>query len=385
MKRNVNSKYLITRIFSIEYFRYYSSPAFFSAYFFPFIAVGKSRAYLNEELDEKIDNVRNNYHGNFYNFATQGFGNVAFDEKMITFDYFFERFSTYENDKNKYFKKVDGVAELETEKTKNGIYEALNIKGLMLKRNMAVAEEVKKELLNDLQSHEVKYVLAKMLYYIVDDKHMLPNIDMDYRDLISKKLGLSNEAPNVYMAFRKETDIAMKSFNKILMQAREIQLLCNDGVSLFGSNIAYRDCESKKEMYVKSLLNNRQINIEIILQSPQNGDIDESCINIKHLHISKACLSGHSISRIKKILRELYGNRLFLKITRQRLPYALMIFKFEDDLLDFIKLDLYSPFIEDNSYRPSMYILKKINPMLFEHFQNVFERTWSDENYSQFA
>ena len=204
MERNDKSRYLITRIFSVKYFRYYSTPAFFSAYFFPFIAVGKARAYFDEELDEKICNIKNNCHGNFYNYATQGFGNVAFDKKQISFSYFYERLTKYETEKNKYFDKIDEVDELESESTKKEIYDAINRDNLMLKRNVAVKEEIKKELISDLQNKGTKYTLARMLYYIVDDKHILPDVDSDYYETIIQKLNLHTGKPNVCMTFRKE-------------------------------------------------------------------------------------------------------------------------------------------------------------------------------------
>lgn len=385
MERNDKSRYLITRIFSVKYFRYYSTPAFFSAYFFPFIAVGKARAYFDEELDEKISNIKNNCHGNFYNYATQGFGNVAFDKKQISFSYFYERLTKYETEKNKYFDKIDEVDELESESTKKEIYDAINRDNLMLKRNVAVKEEIKKELISDLQNKGTKYTLARMLYYIVDDKHILPDVDSDYYETIIQKLNLYTGKPNVCMTFRKETDVDLHNLNRLLVKAREVQLLCRDGISLFGNNMAYKECESKDEILVNALLHNEKINIEIVLQSLEEDNTDEVNVNLKHLRISKMNLADYSINRIKKVVYGLYGSRLFVKMTKQKLPYALMIFKFEDELLDFVKLDLYSPFIADNSERPSMYILRKSNPKMFEHFQEVFDHVWNDERYSQFV
>lgn len=384
MGRNADSRYLITRIFSIKYFHYYSTPAFFSAYFFPFIAVGKARAYFDDEIDEKISNVRNNLHGNFYNYATQGFGNVAFDRNQISFSYFYERLIKYETEKNKYFDKIDGIDELESESTKKEIYDVINRDNLMLKRNIAVKEEIKKELISDLQNKGAKYTLARMLYYIVDDKHILPDVDSNYYENIIRKLNLHSGKPNVYMTFRKEMDVDLRNLNKLLLDAREVQLLCRDGISLFGNNMAYKECESKDEILINALLHNEKINIEIVLQSSDEDSVDEVNVNLKHLRISKLNLADYSINRIKKVMHDLYGSRVFVKKTKQKLPYALMLFKFEDELLDFVKLDLYSPFIADNSERPSMYILRKSNYKMFEHFQEVFDHVWNDERYSQF-
>ena len=385
MKRNAESRYLITRIFAIDYFHYYSTPAFFSAYFFPFIAVGKNRAYLDEELDEKIKNVRNNCHGNFYNYSTQGFGNVAFDKKLISFSYFYKKLTSYEIDKNKYFDKVDGVAELESESTQKEVYAAINNEKLMLKRGVFVKEEIKEELIDDLQKKGTKYTLAKILYYIVDDKHILPDVDNNYYGSVIQELNLHSGKPNVCMEFRREMDVDEQSLNKLLVNAREVQLLCRDGISLFGDSEAYKECESKEEMIINSLLANKKINIEIVMQSPEDENVDGGYVNIKHLRISKMKLAEYSIDRIKEMKQQVEENRIFMKITKQKLPYALMLFKFEDDMLDFVKLDLYSPFVKDNNERPSMYILKKTNPKMFEHFQNVFEQVWNDERYSKFA
>lgn len=374
----------MTKLFSIDYFHYYSTPAFFSAYFFPFIAVGKSRAYLDEEFDEKLSNVQNNLHGNFYNYATQGFGNIAFEKQHITFSYFYNRFVRFESEKNKYFNKLDNVPELETEFTRNKVLETLSENGLMLKRNVRVSEEVRKELIHDLKHHEVKFVLAKILYYIVGENHVLPNVD-NLTSEISQKLNLNVGTLNVNMAFRSEIDIEANKLNEIIIKAREIQLLCYDAASLFGDEKVYKTCVPKDDIISNAILNNPLINFEIIISEHMDDKkFSEFCVALKHLHVSKSDLSQYSITKIKSLMRETKESKLHLKVTNQALPYALIIFKFEDSNLDFLKIDLYSPFISDNCERPSMYILKKTNPSLFEHFQKTFESMWGSERYSRF-
>lgn len=384
MKRNKDSKYLITRLYSIDYFYYYSSPVFFSAFFFPFIAKGEARPYLDNELEEKISNIKNNFHGNFYNYATQGFGNIAFDKNLISFGYFYNRLVAYEIEKNKYFKLIDGVGDLESEQTKEEILEALNKSDLMLRRDIKVPDMVKKELMDDLKIHEVKYVLAKILYYIVDEKHRLPDISDDCYKLFKGNFNMTLKKNNVYLTSRKYADFDKKEFYRILSMAKNVQILCHDGISLFGNKGVYRNCNGIQDEMLDILNKNNDLEVEIILRTTPDDDFTEFCLSYKHMRMSKKKIVNYSIESIKEIIKHLDSKHLYLKTTSQSLPYSLVIFTFENEALDFIKLDMYSPFVGDNVDRPSMYIIKKINYEMFEHFKNVFERMWADDNYSKF-
>ena len=105
--RGVDSEYLITRLFSMDYFHYFSKPLIFAAYFFPFVALGKGiiRAYTPGEFEEKIANIRENKHGNYYNYATQGFGTTPFYEPDVSYAYFYSKLCTYDQEKGNYFEK----------------------------------------------------------------------------------------------------------------------------------------------------------------------------------------------------------------------------------------------------------------------------------------
>jgi hypothetical protein len=126
--------------------------------------------------------------------------------------------------------------------------------------------------------------------------------------------------------------------------------------------------------------------LRVILMSP-NSLINEhvaryrmspNCINI-----SKEKLVDYSIEGIRKLI-EIDKNRTYGKITDLCLPYALCIFKFYDESMDYIKIDLYSPYIDNNEKRPSVVIYRIKNEKLFEHFSSVFRNVWNDEKISAF-
>ena len=148
--RGVDSEYLITRLFSMDYFHYFSKPLIFAAYFFPFVALGKGiiRAYTPGEFEEKIANIRENKHGNYYNYATQGFGTTPFYEPDVSYAYFYSKLCTYDQEKGNYFftEEVDSDS-LEADSTRQDLRYVLKKKRLLLKRGTEVSENVKNTLL----------------------------------------------------------------------------------------------------------------------------------------------------------------------------------------------------------------------------------------------
>lgn len=140
--KGIESIYLITRIFSTDYFHYYSNPALFSTYFFPFMAYGKSGPYLDNELNEKLNNIKNNKHGNYYNYATQGFGNVAFYLPQISFNYFYNQLNRYDVDKSRYFKIQHHIKDIEADKMREDMVVVLSKDKLLLKRDFLILESM---------------------------------------------------------------------------------------------------------------------------------------------------------------------------------------------------------------------------------------------------
>ena len=66
------------------------------------------------------------------------------------------------------------------------------------------------------------------------------------------------------------------------------------------------------------------------------------------------------------------------------LPYALFIMRFDDESLDYVKVDMYSPMIDDNKDRPCFYVFKRTDPLLFQHFIMTFDKMWKNDDYSHF-
>lgn len=391
-KQKKNSCFLITNIFSTDYFYYYSKPALFAAYFFPFVVPGKNtiRPYMESEIEEKIRNIKENKHGNFYNYASQGFGNVAFYEPDISYKYFYKRLCIYDANKFRYFSKKETIDSLESDLLRQDLKNILSKRELLLKRGTPIPDCVKQELLLDLSNQEVKYVLAKLLFYIVDENHQLPNVRREAHESMIEQLNLFLEGKelNIYLGFRKDNESTSEIFHERLIEADYIQILCLNGVSIFGDSFSTMDSAAGLKKFMNLMEKNPNLNVEVILLQPEskaNLEKSEYQVNHEHLTMLKSELSRHSIENIKKIMEGEGKGRLFLKTTDKSIPYALFIVSFKDSRLDYVKVDLYSPFIENNGERPSMYIFRNSTPELFKHFSKVFEDMWKDERYSTFV
>ncbi|SCY77226.1 hypothetical protein [Ruminococcus sp. YE282] len=388
--KGMKSQYIITNLFATDYFHYYSTPVLFASYFLPFIAYGKTRAYYDNELKEKIINIRDNKHGNFYNYATQGFGNVAFYEPHISFDYFYDKLCSYDNEKLKYFVIQDMVEpSLESDSMKNDLLFILKKDNLLLKRGKPVLKDIKEELIKDLKCHENKYVLAKILYYIVHHQHQLPNPISEIKKIITNEMGFDfNLSPNICMGFRRDMDENIITLCNRIQRAIEIQMLFIDGISLFGDEAISRDISNVFFKKIEELLiSKKDLRIEIIISEAGSKANKEACqyqINLNHLKRAKSKLSLYTIDKITKLKESFPSASLELKLTTLALPYALFIVGFNDDRYDYIKLDMYSPFLKENNERPSLFVFKSLNPELFKHFKDVFENMWKNDDYSHF-
>ena len=208
--KGVESEYLLTRLFSMDYFHYFSKPLLFAAYFFPFVAWGKgvTRGYTPGELHEKLQNIKDNRHGNYYNYATQGFGTTPFYEPDISFSYFYSRLCAYDQEKSEYFSIEGDVCDsLEADLTREDLRLVLDKEHVLLKRGSEVPQNIKDTLLADLKTAEVKTVLAKLLFYIVSPKHVLPDINSESNKTLSIQLNTQfHIVPNVCIDFRRSLD-----------------------------------------------------------------------------------------------------------------------------------------------------------------------------------
>lgn len=126
--------------------------------------------------------------------------------------------------------------------------------------------------------------------------------------------------------------------------------------------------------------------VEFVLGEPDSAASNEAAVYKdapRHVYIAKNQLSQNSIAGIRK-LSEYSNTPVYAKTTRLHLPYSINIFRFFDSRLDYLKVDLYSPYISSNGRRPSIIIFRMAEPDLFEHFEMVFNRIWNDEENSAF-
>ena len=384
------SNYLITRLLSMDYFHYYSKPLLFATYFFPFLAYGKNRGYLISEMDEKMKNIKENKHGNFYNYATQGFGNTPFCEQEVSFDYFYDRLCSYDKEKSRWFELKDIVnQDIEASSVKNDLRCVVNTEILLLKRNHYISKSIKTELLHDIDNYEVKFVLAKILYMVVSKEHKLPDVNYERNCSVRQKLNLNfSLIPNIYVGFRKNLDEKIDVLSQRIKLAKSLQMCFFDGVSIFGdSDVSENTNGDFYKLLQQVLTESKGFLVEIIVSNPMSKiwqDLTKFQINIPHLRCSKKELPLHTLQRVNLIKKKLSFNNLWIKVTDMPLSYSLFIVKFEDESWDYMKVDIYSPFVSENTERPSFYVFRNSDPMLFNHFDVTFEKMWKNDEYSFF-
>lgn len=390
--KGIHSEYLLTKLFSMDYFHYYSKPLLFAAYFFPFIALDTevTRAYTPSEFNKKIENIKNNRHGNYYNFATQGFGNTPFFEPDISYSYFYSRLCSYDIEKDIYFNVKAGSCDtMECDLVKKDLRYVLKEGTLMLKRGKKVPEKVKETLLYELETSEVKDVLAKLLYYIISPNHSLPDVSSEKNQALITKLNMQFRiTPNICIDFRKKFDENINVISNRIRAAKEIQVCCFDGISLFGDNKITSNIQQNIINTLSECANNNSgFNFELILSEYRYGYFEDTAkyqINIPHLRCKKKELPFETVLRLKKIKKAFSIQNFEIKLTRCSLPFALFIMKFDDESLDYVKVDIYSPMIDDNKDRPCFYVFKQTDPLLFQYFAITFEKMWKNDDYSYF-
>lgn len=164
------SHYLITKLFATDYFYFYCKPLLFFTYFFPYQISknGQFSTYEEFEYEKKMNDIREEKFGKYGNYASQGFGNIAFYKPCVTFQYFYNKLCLYQKEKNKFFCiREDGIQDIEDNIMKEDLKYILKDKKLLLKKNMFIPNGVKEILLLQLEKYENKYVLSELLYCII--------------------------------------------------------------------------------------------------------------------------------------------------------------------------------------------------------------------------
>lgn len=385
------SKYLITQLFAMEYFHYYCNPLDFCVWFLPFKKVeqGIQRTYRVEEWKEKERVIKANQYGIYRNYASQGFIKDIFYEPAVRHGYFYQQLSLYDSWKDKRYSRRENVTtSIEDYGMKAAIEKILKMETLYLKKDVCVPEPIKNSLLADLKIHDNKYVLAELLYYIVSETHQLPDVQAEEWETVEVlDFGIQLPTSNIYMGFRRELDAKKESIQVKIQEAEELQLLFFNGSSLLGTKSEGKNFDLQGFFKEKGRKESK-FRLEVILTEPGSCSEREACNwkeNFYHRSINKDMLSTVSIETLKNMKKsETNKCKIEAKQTKMFLPYALLIVKYEDMKQDFMKVDLYSPYIIDREERPALYLYRYIHKELFEHFQKVFYHIWNDDDASAF-
>ena len=192
------------------------------------------------------------------------------------------------------------------------------------------------------------------------------------------------KSPNVYLGFRQWLDEKSENVSAYLSTATELQIMCFTGTSLFTNNEISGTDDSLYKRFQEVIRKNQKLNLEIILTDPVSSAGIEACkyrICPSKLWLSKNELEVICHEQLCALCNE--REKIHIKLTKEFIPYALFIVKYDNPDMDYIKVDLYSPLLTDSKERPCMYVFRSATPDLFVHFQNVFRRIWGndDANY----
>lgn len=184
--------------------------------------------------------------------------------------------------------------------------------------------------------------------------------------------------PNVCLSFKRETENKIKyPFYEKLNDVTKITLL-NFAASSFISGIeiasTYQESDTLKNWFDYNLANGH-IEANIILVNPHSYAAHDAAM-------CKMYPSGKNVKKDEIILTNM--NKLFrfiqnyphaklnVFLTDIALPYGVMMTEHKDPANNHIKVDLYSPVINDDKKRPSFYMLQNDpqTEMLFTFFED---------------
>lgn len=379
-----NSNYLLTNLYQTSYFNQINQ-SLIIAYLIPF-ADSNDHPYEDtpEDLRRKQNDIENNLLGVAANYASQGFTFGLLHRTHITFPYYYARLEKLDA----YIRNHStSYVDIESRCLSGELDDILSKPALYFKREHEVRREDRDILRGHLSQHGNRFVLAELLYYITAKDHHLPAVNEQYFDLMRNDIPARLLAANtVPMRTRSSFDEDADAMRRKLSKVKTFRLLCFNGSSFFdaggatGTNTFFR-------LLLERLREDAPIEMEIILGEPgsaANAETASCKIAPYHAYTAKKLLAGNSLAGIK-LLRERSGVPVHAKTTKLFLPYAINIYRFFDSKLDYLKVDLYSPYVSNNGQRPSMIVFRIVEPDLFEHFDTVFNRVWNDEDNSTFV
>lgn len=393
------SKFLLTLLFRTSFFKRMRKEEIL-AFLIPYIdgygnPFPMSRDGVRTKLKMLNDGILG---GQIQNVASQGFALNSLHSQSITFPYYYEQLSDLaqylrkEHDKHEKATKDDSGeawdsedANIESVALKQSLQEILMLPILCFSRKHEVYDKDKHVLLEHLNQHGNQYVLAELLYYITSANHELPNVDIQIRDWMAKKLPEKIlTPPNVSCKLRLDFDETPEEMIIKLDGVKQLRILCLSGSTFFNE----REINNLSFFSVlKSRLEaEKPIDVQVIFQSSDSKSAIEAAKN----RMAPNCPKVSKIERISNsilgftTLRKQVPTRVCGKSTNIQSPYSLSFFYFYEKYLDYVKVDIYSPLISSDDNRPSLIVFRRTDEELFKHFEETFLRIWNNETESSF-
>lgn len=378
------SDYLLTNLYRTNYFGR-ARHTLITAYLIPF-KDGNDQPYEDslKGLTRKQEDIENNRLGVSANYASQGFSFRSLYGPHITFPYYYARLEKL----NAYIAHTfPGAMDIESKYLSKELEDILLKPRLYFKKGHEVYQEDRNILRVHLAQRGNRFVLAELLYYITSQNHHLPAVNEQYFDLMRNDIPAHLLTANtVSMRGRCCFDEDAGEMRKKLARVKTFRLFCFTGSAFLDAGNA-TGTNTFFALLLERLQQRPPMKMEIILGEPgsaANAEAAACKIAPYHAYIGKNRLAWNSLEGIRR-LREESGAAVYAKTTKLFLPYAINIYRFYDSKLDYLKVDLYSPYISNNGQRPSMIVFRIIDPDLFEHFETVFSRVWNDEDHTAFV
>lgn len=388
--------YLITEIMHLPIFSSVKPVVKLFVYFIPYKYNNSLEVNENpvEEQAKKRKYIENIPH--FRDVQQQGFGNVALREKDVNFVYFYNRLV--------YFEDTYSPEPLESKKMRKAISSIMELPALYLKVKHLIPDEIKRKIINETYQNEVKHTLAKLFLYAIRGNEFSWPSENECKKILLYDIG--KEFPekifsyNVHLGMRRDLDESIDQLAARIRRANCVQILCQCGSALFGGSEVSRAYSHQGKTFFDLVFENKgneQVDadnitpdIDIILSGgceKARRDTIYYKMYPTQERMSKDEIISYCIQQIyamrDKLVENRNKNKILVRYTDIVLPYALLFVKYEDRKKDFLKLDLYSPCIQDNQNRPSTWIFRSLQKELFEHFEKVYNCIWSSEQFSQ--
>lgn len=378
------SDYFLTNLYRTDYFSRIKH-TLIAAYLIPF-RDGNNQPYEDSPkgLERKQDDIEHNRLGVAANYASQGFTFSLLYKPYITFPYYYAQLEKLDA----YMQRHSlSSMDMESRCLSRELDDILRKPKLYFKKDHEVFPEDRDVLRNHLSQRGNRFVLAELLYYITAQDHHIPAVNEHYFELMKSDIPAHLLTANtVPMRSRFSFDEDAAAMKKKLSKVRLFRLLCFNGSSFLDVNGA-TGTETFFPVLSGRLNEKPPMEIEVILGEPgsaANAEAASCKVAPYHTYTAKKELAGNSLAGIRR-LREQNSAAVHAKTTKLFLPYAINIYRFFDSKLDYLKVDLYSPYVSNNGQRPSMIVFRIVEPELFEHFESVFNRVWNDEDNSTFV